>query len=199
MIILDLDGYKNVNDGLGHQAGDTLLQQLARRMESVVRETDTVARLGGGEFAILITGPAITSDDATALTQRLLRVVEEPFLLSGSRVSVGGSVGIALAEHGVDSNTLLRRADIAMYVAKRGRYGFATYSSAGEDRSPDRLVLASELRDAIEQGGLLLHYQPKLDLRNGALTGVEALIAGNIRDVGWCRQMSSSASPNTLD
>jgi diguanylate cyclase (GGDEF)-like protein/PAS domain S-box-containing protein len=176
LIILDLDGFKNVNDALGHQAGDALLQQLAQRMESVVRDSDTVARLGGDEFAILIHGPTTTSGTATALAQRLLKVVEKPFLLGGSPVSVGASLGIALAEHGMDSNTLLRRADIAMYVAKRGNYGFATYSPADEDRSPDRLALARELRDAIEQGQLVLHYQPKLDLRDGSLVGVEALV-----------------------
>jgi diguanylate cyclase (GGDEF)-like protein/PAS domain S-box-containing protein len=176
LIILDLDGFKGVNDALGHQAGDALLQQLARRMEGVVRDSDTVARLGGDEFAILVRGTEATSAGMSTLAQQVLKVVEEPFLLSGSRVSLGASLGVALAEFGMDSNTLLRRADVAMYVAKRGNYGFAMYSPADEDRSPDRLVLASELRAAIEQNQLVLYYQPKLDLKTEALTGVEALV-----------------------
>jgi diguanylate cyclase (GGDEF)-like protein/PAS domain S-box-containing protein len=173
LLLLDLDRFKEVNDTLGHQAGDRLLQQVGQRLQNEVLPTDLVARLGGDEFAVLL--PSADDSRAAHVAESLLRALRTPFMLEGQLVAVDASIGIAVApEHGHDADTLLRCADVAMYQAKRSGTGVALYSAAGDEHRPNRLALLGELRNAIEHDELRLHYQPKLGLRDGTVVGVEA-------------------------
>jgi diguanylate cyclase (GGDEF)-like protein/PAS domain S-box-containing protein len=175
LLLLDLDRFKEVNDTLGHQVGDVLLQQIGCRLQGAVRAADLVARLGGDEFAVLL--PATDAAGAALVAECLVRVLQAPFVLEGQPIDVDASIGIAVApEHGQDADTVLRCADVAMYQAKRAGTGVALYSAADDEHRPDRLALLGELRNAIDNDELLLHYQPKLDLRDGKLIGVEALV-----------------------
>jgi diguanylate cyclase (GGDEF)-like protein/PAS domain S-box-containing protein len=176
LLIMDLNRFKEVNDAFGHHLGDVLLQQVGPRMMAQLRESDTVARLGGDEFAVVLP----TADDeagATLAARRLLKALEEPFVIEDRQLEVGGSIGIAITpQHGSDPATLMRRADIAMYVAKRTRSGYSVYSPEDDKHSPGRLSLLGELRDALQGDALVLHYQPQVSLPGGNVTGVEALI-----------------------
>jgi diguanylate cyclase (GGDEF)-like protein len=176
LLLTDLDHFKELNDALGHQAGDRLLEQVGPRLEAAVPAADVVARLGGDEFAILVpAGPG--AQDAIAAAAGVRAALEEPFVLSDLSLHVEASVGIAVfPDHGTDGPTLLRHADIAMYRAKGARSGVEIYAAGGEEHGRDRLVLAGELREAISAGELLLHYQPKADLQTGRVVGVEALV-----------------------
>jgi diguanylate cyclase (GGDEF)-like protein len=175
LLLMDLDRFKEINDTFGHHHGDQLLRQVGARLCAALRATDTVARLGGDEFAVLL--PATDVQRASAVAGALVRALEEPFILEGYSVSVGASIGIAVApEHGQDATTLLRRADVAMYAAKRATSGYAVYLAAQDQYSPERLGLVGELRRAIEQDQLLLYYQPKVDFKTGRLDSVEALV-----------------------
>jgi len=176
LLIMDLDRFKDVNDTLGHHSGDELLQQVGLRLRAALRASDTVARMGGDEFAIVLP----TAADARAagrVAQALVKELEQPFTLAGQSVSVGASIGIAMyPEHGADAKTLLRHADVAMYVAKRGGGGAAVYSWEQDAHDPGRLSVIGELRGAIERDELVLHYQPKVSLRTGRCDRVEALV-----------------------
>jgi diguanylate cyclase (GGDEF)-like protein/PAS domain S-box-containing protein len=175
LLLLDLDRFKEINDTFGHHYGDLLLQQIGPRIRNVLRTSDTVARLGGDEFGILL--PGIDTDASAAVAQQLLQSLEAPFELEGQSFEIGASIGVAgYPGHGSDTATLLRRADVAMYVAKRGQTGVVVYTSEQDHYSARRLALGGELRRAIEQNELLLHFQPKLDLSTGTLVGVEALV-----------------------
>jgi diguanylate cyclase (GGDEF)-like protein/PAS domain S-box-containing protein len=175
LLLVDLDRFKEINDTFGHHYGDLLRQQIGPRLRGILHTTDTVARLGGDEFGILL--PTADSESAVAVAQQLLRVLEAPFELDGERVEIGASIGIASCPvHGTDTATLLRQADVAMYVAKRGESGIVVYTAEQDHHSAERLALGGELRSAIEHDELLLHFQPKLDLRDGSLVGVEALV-----------------------
>ncbi len=159
LLLLDLDHFKEVNDSLGHTQGDGLLRVVADRLRGLVRADDTVARLGGDEFAVLLPGADATTAQRVAAALRA--VLDAPLSVEGHLLRVGASVGIALSPaHGVDGTTLLRRADVAMYTAKRGRLGQALYEPAQDQHSPERLARIAALREAIEQGTLTLHYQP---------------------------------------
>jgi len=175
LLLLDLDRFKEINDTLGHHVGDQLLQRVGPRVLELLRATDTMARLGGDEFAVLLPGGG--EDAARALASDILAALTVPFTLEGQSLDVGVSIGIALASaHGADAATLLRRADVAMYVAKRGHLGYAVYDPAQDGNSPLRLSLMGELRAAIARDDLLLHYQPKLDHTTGRVSSVEALL-----------------------
>jgi diguanylate cyclase (GGDEF)-like protein/PAS domain S-box-containing protein len=151
-----------VNDTFGHRYGDQLLQQVAQRLLSTVGESAILARLGGDEFGVLLPGADI--DQARALAQRLIDALEASFPLNGHSVALGASVGVALfPEHAADPETLLRYADVAMYVAKRSGGGYQVYAFDQDQHSADRLALSSELRQAIELDQLVLHYQPTVD------------------------------------
>jgi diguanylate cyclase (GGDEF)-like protein len=177
VILFDLDRFKHVNDSLGHHAGDHLLSVLGQRLAEVLREPDdVVARLGGDEFVVLARGMH-TEDTISVLCERLTRAVSAPVTVDGIDVSVGVSIGIALApEHGTDYGTLLQRADIAMYDAKGRRAGWQVYRDefAGADRTG--LVLDADLRRAVVDGELTVHYQPIFAVAGGELCGVEALV-----------------------
>jgi diguanylate cyclase (GGDEF)-like protein len=176
VLLLDLDRFKEVNDTLGHESGDTLLEEVAARLMSVTREGDVVARLGGDEFAVLA-GDAGTAEAAIEAAKRVLRAFDNPVVLEETAVQVEASIGVALfPEHGVDPDVLLRHADIAMYLAKRSKSGCSLYSAALDEHSAIRLALMAELRTGIQNGELRLVYQPKVELATGRLTGVEALV-----------------------
>ena len=174
LLLLDLDRFKEVNDTLGHHHGDLLLRQVAARLCATLRDSDTIARLGGDEFAVLL--PATGEEGARAASEKIVAALALPFDLEDAPVQVGVSVGIALApEHGQDVDALLRHADVAMYVAKKAGENCALYTSERDMYTPDRLALIADLRRAIADGGLALHYQPKADLATKRVTGVEAL------------------------
>ncbi|HEY0583324.1 MAG TPA: EAL domain-containing protein, partial [Chloroflexota bacterium] len=175
LLVMDLDRFKEVNDTFGHHTGDQLLEQLGQRLGSVLRASDTIARLGGDEFAVLL--PTATVEDARQIAERLLQVLDEPFALGGLQLEIDASIGMALSpEHGSDADSLLRHADVAMYVAKRGATGHALYTADQDQHSPMRLAMVSELRRAIDQDELSLYFQPKVSLRDGTVTCAEALV-----------------------
>ncbi|HVA91343.1 MAG TPA: EAL domain-containing protein [Chloroflexota bacterium] len=175
LLLLDLDRFKDVNDTLGHLVGDGLLQHIATRLQRALGVTDTVCRLGGDEFALVL--PAVDAEGATAVARLVLAALETPFQVGPHLLDPAGSVGIAVyPEHGTDGLTLLRHADVAMYVAKRSQSGVALYESAHDQHSIRRLELARDLRVAIREDGLRLYYQPKVALPSGQFRGVEALL-----------------------
>ncbi len=176
LLLIDLDDFKQVNDTLGHHYGDVLLQQVAQSLRAMLRDTDSVARLGGDEFALLITGDAGV-DEAMAVAAKVEARLSVPIDLDGISVQVVASIGIALfPDHGPDARALVRSADTAMYTAKRSGAGPTVYDSSQYRSTLDKLTIFTELREAIENDELRLHYQPKLDLRTDTITGVEALI-----------------------
>jgi diguanylate cyclase len=176
VLLIDLDRFKEVNDTLGHHNGDRLLLEVASRFSRVLGPTHTLARLGGDEFAVLL--PEVSDEGmAEDVAERLLAVLDRPVDLDGLTVSVGGSVGIALAPRdGDDADVLLQRADVAMYTAKESRGPIAHYRVEDDRYSRDRLALISELRGALEAGQLTLHFQPKADVGSGRVNGMEALL-----------------------
>jgi diguanylate cyclase (GGDEF)-like protein len=180
LLYLDLDRFKQVNDTLGHPAGDELIRELASRLARLVRETDTVARLGGDEFAIIQTD--ITSQrDIKLLCERILAVVSTPFDVVGSQVFVGMSIGVARSgADGLERIELTRKADIALYHAKnQGRGRFAIFATAMDATIQIRQGIERDLRTAFTQGQLELYYQPQYDLATKTVTGVEALLRWN--------------------
>ena len=175
LIIMDLDHFKEINDTLGHHNGDLILQQVANRVRGVLRESDTVARLGGDEFAVLL--PAADIRDATRIAKKLLDSLDRPFELEAQSFRIGASLGIALfPEHGRDGAALMKRADVAMYEAKRGKTGFAVYDPAKDQHSLRNLSLMGELRTALDEQQLVLYYQPKVNMQTGRVSGVEVLV-----------------------
>jgi diguanylate cyclase (GGDEF)-like protein/PAS domain S-box-containing protein len=175
LLIIDLDHFKEVNDTFGHQAGDQLLRQVGERFIAELRETDTVARLGGDEFAIVLL--AADAAAASLIATKLLAALERPFVVEGQALDVGASIGIAVyPDHSDTADSMLRRADIAMYVAKRSRRTHATYTQDHDEPGDSRLVLMAQLRQAINDGGLMLHYQPIARMRDGRVTRLEALV-----------------------
>ncbi|WP_035687038.1 EAL domain-containing protein [Bradyrhizobium sp. Cp5.3] len=178
ILMLDLDRFKNVNDSLGHGAGDLLLRQVAQRLKSALRESDVLARLGGDEFAIIQEGCEDQRVCSTELAARIAKLVAEPFLLPGHRVEIGTSIGIAIApEHGRDQEQLLKKADLALYRSKSaGRNCFTVYDEAMSAELVARNTLEGDLRDAIARCQLELHYQPFVDVIGGGCRGFEALV-----------------------
>jgi len=176
LLLMDLNRFKEVNDTLGHEAGDQLLQELGLRLRGALRISDTVARLGGDEFAILLSYVE-GSDGAAVAASKVLLALTDPFVLQGQAVQVDGSIGIALCpQHGQDAATLLRRADLAMYAAKRSHAGSAFYQSEMDRDSAGRLALAADLSRAVAAGELRLEFQPRLDLPTLKTEVVEALV-----------------------
>ena len=176
ILFLDLDGFKEVNDSLGHACGDTLLVRVAERLRTCVRQGDTVARLGGDEFAILIADGS-SERDGRAVAERVLESLRVPFRIDDREISIGASIGIAATDHDVaDADHLLRNADLAMYRAKAsGQGGFERYDPRFHEALVERRQLEAAFRDALATGALDLHYQPALCLDTGRISGVEAL------------------------
>ena len=176
VLLMDLDRFKEVNDTLGHNSGDVLLQELAARLQGTLRESDTIARLSGDEFGILL--PRVTGVPAVVdVAQRIREVLKEPFVLQDLPLAVEASVGAALyPEDGEDVDTLIQRADVAMYLAKGANSDFELYDPRADEYDPNRLVLVGELRRAIAEKELLIYFQPKAELRTGAVKAAEALV-----------------------
>jgi diguanylate cyclase (GGDEF)-like protein/PAS domain S-box-containing protein len=179
LLVMDLDEFKQVNDTLGHQHGDALLKLVTERLVACLREGDTVARLGGDEFGIL-PGGSIDLAAAATIVWKIQQALEPTFRVDGHAIEVNASIGIALAPtHGDNVDDLLRRADLAMYDAKRSGAGYAMFAAEQEETPARRLALLGDLRRCIERDELVLHYQPKVDLATGQTVGVEALIRWN--------------------
>lgn len=177
LLLMDLNQFKEINNTLGHYNGDLLLKQMAVRLGSVIREPASIARTGGDEFAVLL--PRIDGvEDAIQITRKLHKAMEAPFALEKG-LSLGIQIGIGIAlfpEHGSDADTLLQRAHVAMNVAKQDKNNYVIYDTKFDQYSPQRLTLMGELRHAIEHDELVLHYQPKFDIKTRSVTEVEALV-----------------------
>jgi diguanylate cyclase len=175
LLLLDLDHFKELNDTLGHAAGDELLRGIGPRLRGVLGPDDVLARLGGDEFGVIVDAPS--GWEAVDVAQRLLEVLDEPFDLRGIGLRVDGSIGIAhFPEHAVDASGLLQRADVAMYLAKERRSGVEVYDAGLDRHTLDQLALAGQLRGAITGGQLVVMHQPKVDLETGAIVSTEALV-----------------------
>jgi diguanylate cyclase (GGDEF)-like protein/PAS domain S-box-containing protein len=185
VLFLDLDHFKNINDSLGHAAGDELLQSISKRLSACVRASDTVSRQGGDEFAVLL--PEIThAEDAAKCAAKIITAFHAPHSIGVTSVHIGASIGISLyPKDGVDAETLIKNADMAMYHAKeRGRGNFQFFEAEMNLKAVERQSMESELRRAFEENEFLLHYQPKVNLETGEITGVEALIRWQHPDRG---------------
>jgi len=177
LIVMDLDHFKEINDTLGHPTGDAILRQVAGRLRSTLRDSDTLARLGGDEFAILLPDAEDGRKTAARVACKLLDCFTRPYRHEGHEFYLGAGLGIAVfPEHGEDVNTLMSRADVAMYAAKHKGTPFVFYDAASDPHTPQRLQMVAELRRAVEHGEFLLHYQPQVDLRTRCVVAVEALI-----------------------
>ncbi len=179
VLLIDLDRFKEINDTLGHHVGDEVLSQIGPRLRHVLRSHDTLARLGGDEFAVLL--PGVKTEAAGELVARkILASLDEPFLIHDIDLHVEASIGVVVAgEHGTDEATLMQRADVAMYVAKRKGTGSCVYAPEIDTNSRERLSVLSELREALAAGQLVMHYQPLITLATGEVQAVEALIRWN--------------------
>lgn len=175
IMMMDLNRFKDVNDTLGHDVGDKLLREVGNRLKNALRHVDTVGRLGGDEFAILF--PGVGEEYAITVANKLVHIFNEPFFYNGISLSIGTSIGIALyPQHGDDTLTLLKRADVAMYVAKNDNCGYFVYDAAEDKHSTRRLALMGDLRSAIQNNDLVLHFQPIIDLESGNILRAEALV-----------------------
>ena len=191
MFCLDLDHFKQVNDTLGHPAGDALLRTVATRLRDCLRESDMLARLGGDEFAVIRT-EASDSHDAEALAARLIETVHEPMIIEGQQVFIGLSIGIALNAPGLDAAELTKQADIALYQAKAaGRDGYCFFAPEMNAEVLRRRAIENDLRGALERDELEVHYQPQIDLVTGAMIGAEALMR-------WTRPDHGAVPPNVF-
>ena len=176
LLMLDLDRFKEVNDALGHQAGDELLRQVAGRLNEVLRESDTVARLGGDEFAV-ISGADMDVDSAVVASRKILKALSRPIQLGETSVKISASIGIArYPDHGQDADTLVRRADIAMYSAKADPTRCALYAPSLDANMMERIGLVRDLYSALPNGELVLSFQPKVAMQSRTVVGAEALV-----------------------
>jgi diguanylate cyclase (GGDEF)-like protein len=175
LLLIDLDRFKEINDSLGHHCGDLLLRALAPRLRDVVSDSGTAARIGGDEFGVFL--PGADCAGAVRVAEAILAALRQPMVIKGQPLDVGASIGIALCPgHADDPIAMLQCADIAMYAAKRSRVGCLVYAPDRPEFQPVRVALIGELRRGIEQNQLMLHYQPKINLRTRAIEGVEALV-----------------------
>ncbi len=184
LLLLDIDNFKEVNDSFGHQLGDVLLRQMGARLREAVDGAPLIARLGGDEFAILLPGANVAVAQRTA--HAMLRALEQPFLSDDHALEITASIGIAaFPDHATDAETLLRRADVAMYGAKRTGGTYAVYRQEDDPYDASRLLLRADLRRAIDHQEITLYYQPQVALATGELTGLEALARWRHAERGW--------------
>jgi diguanylate cyclase (GGDEF)-like protein len=175
VMLLDVDRFKEINDALGHEAGDLLLQELAGRLRGEMRANETLARLGGDEFGVLL--PTGSAEDAMLVADRVHASLESAFSIAGIPLEISASIGMAMhPEQGEHADTLLQHADVAMYMAKAAHAKTAVYDAEQDSNDAARLALAGELRGAIERGELVVFFQPKADLESGLILGAEALV-----------------------
>lgn len=176
LVGVDLNDFKDINDGQGHQAGDLVLQFVAHTISSVLRDSDTLARMGGDEFYILL--PRVTDvHGATKVISRVIEILQRPYFIGDKPVAVSASFGVAMyPQHGSDETELMSHSDVAMYQAKRKKLGIVIYDPQLEENKSEVLALRGELTSAIADGQLVLHYQPKMDLMTKTVIGLEALV-----------------------
>ena len=191
VLLLDVDHFKDINDTLGHHQGDRVLKEVSGRLLAAVRMTDTVARLGGDEFGVLV--PNLPHGASGHIAEQVLEALTRPVVLDGMDIDLQASVGVALfPEHGQDVDSLVQKADVAMYQAKAAAGSdYKVYTPERDPHSTQRLELTGELRRAIKEGELVLHYQPKIDLQSRTVTGVEALVR-------WRHPKRGLLSPETF-
>jgi diguanylate cyclase (GGDEF)-like protein/PAS domain S-box-containing protein len=185
ILFLDLDHFKTINDSLGHEAGDQLLQQVSLRIKNILRKQDTIARMGGDEFIILI--PGLTDTDHTArLAEKILDTVTPALKIGDNELYIGCSIGISIfPDDGMEIKTLLKNSDLAMYRAKeKGRNTFQLYTPAMNFKAMERLAVEKNLRKALDREEFELHYQPKINLKTGQIAGMEALIRWDSPELG---------------
>ena len=185
LLLLDLDNFKVVNDTLGHHCGDQLLKLVAERLVAILRGTDIICRIGGDEFVVIVE-PADDASEMASVARKILAVLAAPFALEGHQLYVSASIGVSLYPFDAqDVATLTRNADTAMYHAKhQGKNRYAVFKAEMELRAQRRLRMEANLRRALQNEELYLHYQPQIDLRSGRIVGVEALIRWNCREMG---------------
>ena len=187
--LIDLDRFKSINDTLGHPIGDKLLKQVASRLSTEIRPTDMITRFGGDEFVVLQTGDP-SHQDAKSLAQRLAATLNDPFEIDGHRVDIGASIGVAMApDDGTDADQLLKKADMALYAAKKlggGDHHF--FAAEMEDAAQERRALELDLREALAMQQFTLNFQPLIDLRTGRVTTCEALVR-------WTHPKRGNVSP----
>lgn len=175
VLLMDLDRFKEINDTLGHHVGDQLLQEIGPRIKSALREVDTVARMGGDEFLVML--PNVDESAYECIAKKLLHVLEQPFFIKEFTLNIGVSIGISLyPEHGAHEDKLVQCADVAMYAAKRAGKGFSTYNEKQDEHSVARLAVLGDLRHAIDQDELALYFHPKIHVKDRCCTGFEALV-----------------------
>jgi len=176
LLIMDLNRFGSVNRALGHRIGDRLLQEVAARLRAVARESDTLARMGGDEFAGLLSTGTMPAG-AVITAERIVNAMARPFVIKGHRLALGISIDISLyPSHGEDVAAIMRHAEAAVILAKRDNTGYAIFSGEDDGDSMNRLALTSDLRAAIDQNEMAIHYQPKVNFETGALCGAEALL-----------------------
>ena len=175
VLLMDLDHFKEINDTLGHHIGDILLKEIGPKIHQNLRSVDTVARMGGDEFLLLL--PRSNEEQSIEISKKILASISEPFLVDGHSLEINASIGIAIyPTHTKDPNSLIRRADVAMYEAKHKKSGYNLYDPEADQHNPGRLTMMSDLRLAITQNQLSLYYQPKINLKTNKCVGVEALV-----------------------
>jgi diguanylate cyclase len=183
VLLIDLDGFKEINDALGHHAGDMVLQEVATRLRGALRASDTVARLGGDEFAVLL--PATDVNRAELAARKVLHDLQHPFVADSRPLLVSASIGIAgVPWHAASSDEVLQKADSAMYLAKNDKTGYVVYNPNRDQRLNNRLSLASSMRLAIDASQFVLDYQPIVNIKSNAVTAVEALVRWNHPELG---------------
>jgi len=176
LLILDIDNFKEINETLGHFSGDRILKQIVSRLRGVVRKSDTLARMGGDEFAIIL--PMVPKEeDIIHVIKKIQKIFIEPFSLEGLSLEVQYCIGVAIfPQHGKEVDTIIQRANVAQCAAQQSFHKFVIYSSNLDKQSPHRLTMTGELRQAIENDELVLHFQPKINVQSNSVTGVEALV-----------------------
>lgn len=189
MLFLDLDGFKHINDSLGHSAGDKLLQSISRRLVACVPSSNTVSRQGGGEFVVLFS-PGEESEEVTFAANRLLLALAQPHSIDQHELDITASIGVSIyPEDGGDAETLIKNADTAMFHAKEnGRQNYQVFKLAMNVRAVERQSIEEDLRRALERQELTLNYQPIIDLTTGEITGAEGLLR-------WADPIRGAVSP----
>lgn len=176
VLFIDLDGFKEINDTFGKHSGDLILIHLVARLQRIVQSNDTIARMGGDEFALSLMGDR-SENDAVSIINQIHKILKSPFEISDSSIEIGTSIGLSLfPDNGEDADSLIQRAEVAMHVAKHTQDGYVAYSSDQDQDNPRRIMLMSELRYAIDNNQLELHYQPKIGMQTGKIISVEVLV-----------------------